>query len=599
MAVINDRPIISEKDDYLSMQKQIKGFAKYIRSCDTPITISIQGKWGSGKTSFFELLRSHMCKEMEADSSLTKCEFVTFNAWQYSQFNNEGNLPATLLASLVKKIEAISPKDEDGQKLARKTLSGIKLACSVVTYAGNEFLKNKLGVDVMETVSDIKDINDDFYSFVNVDAVSSLQADFNKCVDHCLKGKGPNARLVVFIDDLDRLMPEKAVELLEVMKIFLDSPKCVFLLAIDYDVVINGVMAKYKNTISAEKGKDYFEKMIQVVYRLPGAMSHMTKYLESLFSKDEYGLSRTCAYEFSDLLSAAQKDNPRGVKRLINNYLLTRSIGIESELYKEPGHNSDICLFAFTCLLEMCPSIYNRFCQNIWEQEKLITFMNDLYRWEKASGKDTAAVFADGSITELIEDKNSSFLKTFIHILYNVTPYSGGPEVYSESNIGHVVTALRVLNYNEEESTCISKVCVYPTDIVMNYLLDYDYCEDPDDVIYTKLTSKGTVEDAYAVSLSLILNMYDADEQRRLRQDISFFYENNDGDKYRIEADKTAIFVYRQSDQEYGQNLSNLTQKLPVVIEWYKRADDRQPCMRFEYETDTPDLSYEFSCMRQ
>ena len=47
------------------------------------------------------------------------------------------------------------------------------------------------------------------------------------------------------MDDLDRLEHRKAVELLEVLKLFFDVEGCVFILAIDYDVVVKGVTAKY------------------------------------------------------------------------------------------------------------------------------------------------------------------------------------------------------------------------------------------------------------------------------------------------------------------------------------------------------------------
>ena len=45
------------------------------------------------------------------------------------------------------------------------------------------------------------------------------------------------------------------------------------LLAIDYEVVVNGVVTKYKNTIAEDKGYEYFEKLIQVVFRLPEKMN--------------------------------------------------------------------------------------------------------------------------------------------------------------------------------------------------------------------------------------------------------------------------------------------------------------------------------------
>ncbi len=77
----------------------------------------------------------------------------------------------------------------------------------------------------------------------------------------------PNARVVVFVDDLDRLQPQKAVEVLETMKIFLDCERCVFVLAVDYDVVARGVKAKYGDTLSDEKGKSFFDKIIQLPFK--------------------------------------------------------------------------------------------------------------------------------------------------------------------------------------------------------------------------------------------------------------------------------------------------------------------------------------------
>ena len=53
---------------------------------------------------------------------------------------------------------------------------------------------------------------------------------------------------------------------MEIVKLFLDVPKCVFILAIDYDVVIEGVRRKYGNDFSKEKGKDFFDKIIQVPF---------------------------------------------------------------------------------------------------------------------------------------------------------------------------------------------------------------------------------------------------------------------------------------------------------------------------------------------
>ncbi len=99
-------------------------------------------------------------------------------------------------------------------------------------------------------------------------------------------------RLVVFIDDLDRCLPEKAIELLEAIKLFLDIPGYLFVLGVDKEVVKKGIAHHYKHfenqgeaggnekVISAE---DYLEKMIQLPIDLPPIEpGHKINYIESL-----------------------------------------------------------------------------------------------------------------------------------------------------------------------------------------------------------------------------------------------------------------------------------------------------------------------------
>ena len=50
----------------------------------------------------------------------------------------------------------------------------------------------------------------------------------------------------VFVDDLDRCLPEKAIEVLEAIKLFLEAPGTVFVLGMDREVVERGVESRYR-----------------------------------------------------------------------------------------------------------------------------------------------------------------------------------------------------------------------------------------------------------------------------------------------------------------------------------------------------------------
>ena len=81
--------------------------------------------------------------------------------------------------------------------------------------------------------------------------------------------------LVFLVDDLDRCLPEKAIEVLEAVKLFLDVEGCAFVLALDEEVVERGIAHRYQAYTSGAPGQtpitgaEYLEKLIHLPIRLP------------------------------------------------------------------------------------------------------------------------------------------------------------------------------------------------------------------------------------------------------------------------------------------------------------------------------------------
>lgn len=133
-------------------------------------------------------------------------------------------------------------------------------------------------------------------------------------------------RIVVFIDDLDRLIPVKAVELLEVMKLFLDIPGCVFVLACDYQVVVQGMKEKFGVSEGELKGKSFFDKIIQVPFNMPLNQYKVDTYFSGLLTKLEIDFHNDDIATFIDLVDYSVGFNPRGMKRLFNSLLLLKLV---------------------------------------------------------------------------------------------------------------------------------------------------------------------------------------------------------------------------------------------------------------------------------
>ena len=73
-------------------------------------------------------------------------------------------------------------------------------------------------------------------------------------------GGVPKGKIIIFIDDLDRI-PEKLIDFLNNLKVFFDIKGCIFILGCDYKILKCVLKEKHKEEIF----EDYFDKIVQAV----------------------------------------------------------------------------------------------------------------------------------------------------------------------------------------------------------------------------------------------------------------------------------------------------------------------------------------------
>ena len=295
-----DLPIENLSEDKFNVGQYIEGLGKFILECDTPMTISIQGDWGSGKTSVMKMIQSSLGEKILP---------IWFNTWQFSQFNLGNSLAISMIDILLKKL------DGDPKMLSKITGGMFSMTKNLLISATELTAGSNMG-------NKIKDLIENFSATNCVDEIDLLKKNFEETVEKKLNSS-KKFRVVVFVDDLDRLEPLKAIELLEVLKLFLDCKNCIFVLAVDYEIVTLGIRQKYGDTINAAKGKSFFEKIIQLPFKMPVASYDIEKYTGFMMKKmkidDDVKL-------FSSLIKNSIGLNPRGMKRLFNTYRLLNNI---------------------------------------------------------------------------------------------------------------------------------------------------------------------------------------------------------------------------------------------------------------------------------
>jgi hypothetical protein len=173
----------------------------------------------------------------------------------------------------------------------------------------------------------------------------ALQSAFGDFVG----GPRPDRRIVVFVDDLDRCLPESALQVLESMKLFFDLPGFVFVVGLDQDVVEYVIDAKYaRPTTEGDKGAgsritgaEYIKKIFQLPYRLaPVAIDQLEEFLTAAYQEAELSLEQRT--ELSERVAPHLRwvvgdasVNPREIKRYINAYTLLVEVDVGNAL--NPG----------------------------------------------------------------------------------------------------------------------------------------------------------------------------------------------------------------------------------------------------------------------
>ena len=305
------------KDEF-KIDEYILGLSNFISGCETPLTLAIQGDWGTGKTSIMYQVEEKL-KEKSFNNSKGKIKTIFFNTWQYSQFDMDKNLAVTLITDLIDELEVT-----DVNKI-----ENLKKSLAVITKS-MEYLKLDFGL------LNIEKINNQLLKFISDEEKSNnlknLKQNLQNMIDESVK-ENNYEKIVIFIDDLDRLFPQKAIEFLEILKLFLDCRNCVFVLAIDYNVVLRGTKSKYGDDLDNEKGKAFFEKIIQVPFTVPVANYHMENFVNVSLQKINFYFDNDVTKNITQLIRDSIGNNPRSINRLFNSVsLLMHIINPNNEL---------------------------------------------------------------------------------------------------------------------------------------------------------------------------------------------------------------------------------------------------------------------------
>jgi hypothetical protein len=301
--------------------------------------IGLEGVWGSGKTRVLQSLEGILA---ESDAS-TRPIRIAFNPWMIS--GTLGLVEALLLqiaAGLPENSPSLEPRSKWPWQRRNEIAGAASLAGSIISYAGilstvkhfgdaanwllpgSGVIVTGIGVAASAAADSMQKLQGPLEKLAKRPSALSL-SDARKEVEVALAGLG--RRVLVVIDDLDRLPPLELAAMVQAIKVVADFPNVVYVVAYDPDVAADAIQI----ALRVSNGRAFMEKIIQVPLPLPNppASKFHRFALERLKSTvEESELSKE---ELEDLhlawpLSASLLKTPRDVERLRTRLLVAFSM---------------------------------------------------------------------------------------------------------------------------------------------------------------------------------------------------------------------------------------------------------------------------------
>lgn len=244
MKVIQDTPLKKISEDRLGRENIVDlivdSINDNVQKNHPCLVYGIYGKWGEGKTSLMNFVE----EKLTSSGNTANINIIKFNPWLA---NNE----EALLREFFQKIT--DSVDRKFRKVLRRYSSAAILASKTILKTCSPGLGSKL-VELVESI-----INTLKKREVTL---TSLKADVNKSIVQ--SGK----YLLVIIDDVDRLDKEELHAVLRLIRQVADFDNCLYLVAMDIDIVSKSI-GDYYGMGNSQDGRKFVDKIVQVPITLP------------------------------------------------------------------------------------------------------------------------------------------------------------------------------------------------------------------------------------------------------------------------------------------------------------------------------------------
>ncbi|WP_217265703.1 KAP family P-loop NTPase fold protein [Aeromonas veronii] len=270
-------------DACASMLTQAKG---------EPISIGVSGGWGTGKSSLVKMIATRLKAPSvvvpnESNKAVNDFVVLTFNPWLYQDFESARSALLQIVGDEIVKLAKENEKIADKVTELWRRINLLRIA----QLSGEAALTLTTGIPIGALGKTFNSIANFFTSEAKTDEIAVDSEGLTAAKNGLLKPKELfsmpaniqafrdtlesllaklEITLVIFVDDLDRCLPQTAISTLESIRLLLFIRRSAFVVAADNDFIKAAVKVHFDGAgISGDVATNYFDKLIQVPLHVP------------------------------------------------------------------------------------------------------------------------------------------------------------------------------------------------------------------------------------------------------------------------------------------------------------------------------------------
>lgn len=384
---IQDQVLTDSDDDFFRHKDLSKNIANLINNdnYNTPYNIALIGKWGLGKSSLLKFIEPQI---------KDKCMTFTINGWKYEKeslkrvylkaiyegISRKKVLTIDKIFEFVKKMHS----KEDTKEKNNEKFFFLKSLCKILKRSWkfllfilvisllfaclskyvefvanngdfNNIFKNSFGVNIAKFLNYyFNNFTSNFFlplfvgiviwgmgeilpkikTPVNIELPIETADDYEIIlkteIEELLKNTGKE-KIVVIIDDLDRLSTTKIVEALDTLKMLMEINKCIFIVPFDDTLIKNALEKKVVSQVDSEhqtiKSELILDKLFQFKFYLPPLIESDKKdYTLDMIKKEAPGFVNLFEIDGNNYFEEIIKktiiynglETPRQIKKIVN-----------------------------------------------------------------------------------------------------------------------------------------------------------------------------------------------------------------------------------------------------------------------------------------